>query len=74
MTYQFIALDKMLFSTKKYLYFSYFPTKTCCWNVGYSLEATWSYFSTKHTLWQYGYSLEVTRSYFWTKTEVVGTL
>ena len=31
-----IALDKALFSTKKYLYFSYFSTKTCC---GYSLEA-----------------------------------
>ena len=33
-----IALGKTFFSTKKYLYFSYFLKKTCC---GYSLEVPW---------------------------------
>ena len=32
-----IALDKVLFSTKSYWYFSYFSIKT----YGYSLEASW---------------------------------
>ena len=35
-SWEWIALDKALFSAKKYLYFSYFPTKHMLW---YSLEA-----------------------------------